>query len=198
MGKFQKLVAATSNEGKMKEFRALLEPYFSCVLSLKEVGIVLNVEENGNTFEENALIKANALRDVLDNEYAVIADDSGLCVDALGGAPGIYSARFAGIHGNDSLNNAKLLEVLGNCKDRNAKFVSAVALVGDFGAFVETGEVRGEILHAQAGANGFGYDPLFFCTEISKSFGEASQQEKNAVSHRARAIEKIVAKLENK
>lgn len=192
------LVAATANSGKMKEFRALLYPYFAAILSQKEMGVVLDVEETGETFAENALLKAKALSGILGSEYAVIADDSGLCVDALDGAPGIFSARFAGEHGNDRLNNAKLLELMKGKVNRKAKFVSAIALICGNNQIVGIGEIEGQILHSERGLNGFGYDPLFYCYKLAKSFGEADEAEKNLVSHRANAIKEVIKNLDEK
>lgn len=125
-------------------------------------------------------------------EYPVLADDSGLCVDALDGAPGLYSARFAGVDADDNDRNKKLLEMLNGAENRHAEYVSAVALIFPDGRKIVTeGRVEGEILESEQGNGGFGYDPLFFCTEINKCFGLATPEEKNAVSHRGRALKQL-------
>lgn len=185
-----KIVAATTNKGKIREFQEILECLGYEVVSMHDEGIDVEVEETGSTFEENALIKARAVALLCD--YPVIADDSGLCVDALDGAPGIYSARFAGDDANDYDRNVKLLEVMDGMENRRAQYVAAIAYIGADGMEITTeGIIEGEILHEEHGKGGFGYDPLFFCTEIQKCFGEATPDEKNAVSHRGRALKKL-------
>jgi XTP/dITP diphosphohydrolase len=152
------------------------------------------VEETGKTFAENALIKARAAAKALHSP--VLADDSGLCVDALGGAPGVYSARYSGEHGNDAANRAKLLQALQGEKNRNAHFSCAVALVYPNGKeYVAEGNTYGEILTKESGDGGFGYDPLFFSADLQKSFGIATPEEKNGVSHRYRALQALLAMI---
>ena len=162
-----KVIAATTNKGKIREFQEILSDLGYEVVSMHEEGIDVEVEETGSTFCENALIKARAV--ALLCNYPVIADDSGLCVDAMDGAPGIYSARFAGEEANDYDRNMKLLECLKDEENRKAQYVAAIAYVAPDGTEITTeGTVCGEILHEEHGTGGFGYDPLFWCTEIEK------------------------------
>ena len=196
IGKKPRLVVATNNFGKLKEMKALLGGRFD-VVSMREAGVQLEAEETGETFDENALIKANALFAVTGT--ATIADDSGLAVDALGGAPGVHSARYAGVHGDDSANNEKLLHELENTPDseRAARFVSAVALVRPGRKpLVAHGECRGTILRAPRGEDGFGYDPLFLSDDLGVTFAEAGMEEKGKVSHRGRAVEELLRLLD--
>ena len=185
----EKLIVASKNKGKIAEVKKILQGLYE-IVPMEEIGITVDIEETGDTFEENAKIKARYVFE--QTGMAALSDDSGLCVDALGGAPGVYSARYTGEHGSDADNNALLLKNLEGVKNRTARFVSAVALVSAKGEWVATGKVEGEILHAPQGENGFGYDPLFYCTEIGKPFGIASAEEKNAVSHRSRALHALV------
>lgn len=187
------LIIASNNQGKIKEIKEILGDKFDSIISLQEANIVIDIEENGSSFLENAIIKAKAIYDI--TKVATLADDSGLCVDALDGAPGIYSARFSGIHGNDEQNNDKLLYLLENKTNRNAQFVCAVALVCDKGVFTATGTTYGLISKERQGENGFGYDPVFYSTEINKSFGIATSEEKNSISHRSRALHNLYSKL---
>ncbi len=186
-------ILASHNAHKLAEIRAILADEFSRVLSLSEAGVDVDIEETGDTFAQNAYIKAKAIHD-LRPDAAVIADDSGLCVPCLGGAPGVYSARYAGEPCDDRANNELLLKNLRERektlpRDRRAYFVSAIALVRPDGSSISgEGRVEGEILDEYRGDGGFGYDPLFFCTELEKTFAQASADEKNAVSHRARAL----------
>ena len=190
-----KIVLASRNQKKIKELRALLSQSFPSVeiLSLDDVGIYGEIEENGNTFEENALIKARA---AAHSGYIGVGDDSGLTVDALNGAPGIYSARYAarcnyaGDH-DDEGNNQALLQNLRKVKeeDRGGAFVCAIACVRPDGReFTVRGEARGRILDTYHGGGGFGYDPLFFYEPLGKTFAELTPDEKNAISHRGCAI----------
>ena len=185
-----KVVAATGNKGKIREFQEILGKMDIEVISMKEIGIDVEVEETGSTFEENALIKARAIAMLCD--YPVISDDSGLCVDALDGAPGIYSARFAGEDADDSDRNRYLLKMLDGVENRKAHYVAAIAYISQDGKEITTvGTTNGEILLEEEGTGGFGYDPLFYCTEINKCFGVATPDEKNQVSHRGRALRKL-------
>lgn len=191
-----KLVIASGNEGKIREFRAILPSYGFEVVGIKELGVALDVEEDGATFMENAMKKARYV--VEKTGFAALADDSGLCVDALGGAPGIYSARYAGEHGNDEKNNDKLLAALFNVpeQERTAHYAAAIALCYPDGHFVSGyGETEGRILRERTGTGGFGYDPLFFSDDLQKSFGLADADEKNCVSHRGRAIAELCQHL---
>ncbi len=183
------LILASGNKAKMKEIKELL-PEFK-IVGYKELGEDFEIEETGKTFYENALIKAKTIAE----KYGLptLSDDSGLCVKALGGAPGVYSARYAGT-GNDEDNNRLLLKNLEGVKDRAAKFVCCtVFYLPDGKIFTETGETEGEILEKEEGENGFGYDPVFYSYDLKKSFGNACGEEKNAVSHRGRAMNKIAA-----
>jgi XTP/dITP diphosphohydrolase len=185
----QRLVVATGNAHKLKEIAEIF-PSFE-IVSQKEMGFNEEVEETGSTFAENALIKARAAAKVLG--IPTIADDSGLCVDALGGAPGIYSARYCGYHGDDKKNREVLLENMRNVTDRRAHFTSAIALVFPNGKeIVVEGHTYGKILYTETGEMGFGYDCLFESDDLKKSFGVATAQEKNAVSHRYRALKALV------
>ncbi len=186
---------ATHNLKKRDELQRILSPLGVHVLTADEAGVDLSdVDETGTTFLENALLKARS--GCKESGMPCIADDSGLCVDALDGAPGVYSARFAGEHGNDKKNNDKLLGLLENVPDekRTAKFVSAVACVFPDGreCTVE-GECKGKIGYAPKGEGGFGYDPLFFVGE--RSFAELLPEEKDAVSHRGNALRALADKL---
>lgn len=185
------LVLASGNKGKIAEIGEML-PEFS-VIGYKDAGLDFEIEETGATFYENALIKAKAVSEALG--LPALADDSGLCVNALGGAPGIFSARFAG-DGNDEHNIDKLLKELDGVKDRLAKFVCSLVLYYPDGKIISAeGETNGEILFERAGKNGFGYDPIFYSADLKKSLGEASSKEKNSVSHRSRALKNLKEKL---
>ena len=189
IGRKPRLMLATGNAHKVTELKAMLGDRFD-VMSMKDAGIDSEPEENGATFEENALIKARALMEIA--HCACLADDSGLEVDALDGRPGVYSARFAGVHGDDKANNRKLLELMAGVEDRGCGFASAVALCRPgHEELVVRGVCRGTLLYEERGSGGFGYDPLFLSDELGKTFAEANAEEKNAVSHRARAIEAL-------
>lgn len=189
-----KILVATSNQGKLKEINRILGDTF-CAVSMRDEGITDDdVVENGSTFAENAYIKAMAAH--LKSGLPALADDSGLAVDALGGAPGINSARYCGRHGDDDANNALLLKNMEGNPNRAARFVCSICFVKQDGTAVYGyGEVLGHLLDAPHGSGGFGYDPLFYCDEIGKSFGIASPEEKNSVSHRARALSDLKSKL---
>lgn len=193
-----KIVLASRNKNKIAELQALLSEHIKDIeiLSLSDVGIYGDIEENGETFEENALIKACV---AATSGYIGIGDDSGLSVDALDGAPGVYSARYAGEHGNDSANNALLLENLRDVSDRSARFVCTIACVfpKDAGRepIIVRGEVEGEIIDVSRGEYGFGYDPIFYYPPFGKTLAEIAPSEKNTVSHRARAIEELAKRL---
>ncbi len=190
-----KLLIASNNQHKIDEIKQILGNKFEQILSLSEAGIVCDPEENGKTFLDNALIKVRAVAKLTD--MPVLGDDTGLCVDALNGAPGVHSARFAGDHDN-AKNRAKLLYELQDETNRKAHFSTAVALLYPDGRLVTAeGRVDGEILHTEVGANGFGYDSLFYCNEIGKTFAEATAEEKNAVSHRGRALQNLAEKLQS-
>ncbi len=191
-----KLVLASNNFGKLRELRAMLGDRFD-VRSMREMGVEADVEETGETFEENALIKARALMQL--TGCATLADDSGLCVDALGGRPGVYSARFCGVHGDDEANNDLLLKEMDAVPDgqRGAHYGCALALCRPGHADMTVyGRCDGRILRARDGEGGFGYDPLFWSDDLQMSFGQADAESKNRISHRARAIEALIRALE--
>lgn len=191
-----RVIAATKNKGKIAEISEILKPLGFEVVSQGDAGIDVEVFETGKTFMENARIKAQAVALLCDD--AVLADDSGLCVDALGGAPGIYSARYAGENASDEEKIAKLLGELGDKTDRTAKFVTAVVFLYPDGREVSaTGEVCGRITAEAHGDGGFGYDPIFYSNELKKTFGEASAEEKNGISHRAKALSALCEKLKS-
>ncbi|MEG0985847.1 MAG: ribonuclease PH [Clostridia bacterium] len=193
IGKKPRLVLASGNFGKLKEMRMLLGDYFD-VISMREMGVQIDVEEDGETFEENALIKARALMRL--TGCASIADDSGLEVDALNGRPGVHSARYAGVHGDDEANNQLLLKELDQASERGARYVCVMALVRPgHEPLLARGACEGRILTKYHGDGGFGYDPLFYACDLGKAFAEASLEEKNQVSHRARAIHALLATL---
>ena len=195
------ICAATGNAGKLKEIRRILEAQGHEVKSQKELGITLEPEETGTTFAENALIKAKAICEA--SGLPTLADDSGLMVDALGGAPGVYSARYCGRHGDDEANNDKLLAELADVEEgkRAAKFVSAVCFYLPVGRYVTyLGECPGRVIFERRGTNGFGYDPLFVPDEVGlaeggvrpntegRTYAELEAIEKDAISHRGKAM----------
>lgn len=189
--KKMRLVVASGNAHKLREIAEIFTDFE--VVSQKEMGFDGDVEETGETFVENALIKARAACQALG--CMALADDSGLCVDALGGAPGVYSARYCGHHGSDAENRAVLLKNLQGVKDRSAHFTSAIALVYPNGReLTAEGYTYGKILEEEVGEGGFGYDCLFFSDDLQKTFGVASSEEKNGVSHRFRALQAMLKK----
>ena len=189
-----KLILASNNAHKLVEIRAILGSEFDEILSMKEAGIVHETVEDGSTFLENAEKKAREIMEI--SGCCALADDSGLCVEALGGAPGIYSARYAGEHGDDKANNRKLLRELEGVEDRRAHFACAMVLVRPDGSVVRAeGRMDGVIAFEESGENGFGYDPLFYLPERGITNGQLSPEEKNAISHRAKALHALVKKL---
>lgn len=189
------IVFATKNMGKMKEIKAKL-PYYN-VKSMEEIGIDIDVEENGKTFEENAAIKAEAIMEICNQ--IVVADDSGLEIDYLNKAPGVLSARYLGHDTSYDYKNAKILEQLKDVpKDkRTARFVCAMAVAcPDRETKVVRGTIEGIIGYETAGDNGFGYDPIFFVPELNKTTAELSMEEKNKISHRGKALDKVREILE--
>lgn len=187
----QKIVLASGNKHKIKEIGAML-PEFE-VVGYKDFGVDFEIEENGSTFYENALIKAKTVSETLG--LPALADDSGICVDALNGAPGIYSARYAG-DGDDNHNNQLLLKNMQGVTNRDAKFVCCMVFYKPNGEIVTaTGETKGKILDDVYGENGFGYDPLFYSYDLNKCLGIATDQEKNTISHRFRALSALKGKL---
>lgn len=193
-----KIVLASRNKKKKTELQALLSQYIDGIeiLSLDEVGIYGEIDENGETFEENALIKA---RTAAESGYIGVGDDSGLEVDSLGGAPGVYSARYAGEHGDDEANNDLLLKNLEDKTDRSCRFVCCIACVFPerYGLepIIVRGTVEGEIIKERHGNGGFGYDPLFYVPTLKKTLAEVTAEEKNKISHRGNAISAFAARL---
>lgn len=191
MSKKQRIVLASGNAHKIKEIAQMLPEYE--VVGYKELGFTDEIVEDGNSFYENALIKAKTVSEALG--LPALADDSGICVDALGGMPGIYSARYAG-DGVDAHNNRLLLDNMKDKTNRAAKFVCCMVFYKPNGEIITaTGETHGEIMFDEQGENGFGYDPLFFSHDLQKCLGVASAEEKNTISHRYRAISALKDKL---
>lgn len=194
-----RLIIASNNAHKIREIREIIGPYFTEMCSLKEAGIDIDVVEDGKTFQENAVKKAEEVLKVADGFDAALADDSGLIVDALGGAPGIYSARYAGEGHDDTQNKARLLKELDGVpeQERTARFASACALARKGRETVcVIGYVEGRILFEESGKNGFGYDPLFYYPPFHKSFAEISAEDKNSVSHRHNSLTLLKEVLE--
>ncbi|KAF0335721.1 XTP/dITP diphosphatase [Pediococcus acidilactici] len=190
------ILIATKNEGKLKEFKQIFTAKGIEVLSLKDVDEDIDVQENGLTFEENARLKADSYAKTIG--IPVLADDSGLEIDALNGRPGIFSARYAGDH-NDAANNAKVLTELGGVPDekRTATFHTTVVVRKPDGTeLVANGNLRGRILSVPRGDNGFGYDPLFYVEEKQKTLAQMTREEKNQISHRALAIQDLLTKFD--
>lgn len=184
-----KIVFATNNEGKVKEIKEILKDFPIEVVSMKEMGITADIEENGATFEENSFIKARAL--VKLTGLPALADDSGLEVDYLNGEPGIYSARYLGRDTDYDYKNNYIIDKLSGAKgeERSARFVCVISLVlPDGREFVERGVVEGLIGYEQKGENGFGYDPIFYLPEYGKTSAELPPEEKNRISHRGKAL----------
>lgn len=193
----KKIIIATKNKGKAKDFEALFGPLGYEVLTLRDVADDMDVEETGTTFEENALLKATALSNRL--QTMVIADDSGLEIDALDGRPGIYSARYAGEEKSDEANIDKVLEELRDVKEseRTARFVCAIAVVSPTSEpFTVRGACEGVIASERKGTNGFGYDPIFFVPSENKMMAELTAEEKGAISHRGNALQLLEANLD--
>jgi XTP/dITP diphosphohydrolase len=189
---YDKIIFATGNAGKMKEIRMILEDMGRKILSMKEAGILLDIEENGTSYEENALIKARAVADCEEAKGAVVlADDSGLEVDYLQGEPGIYSARYMGEDTPYSVKNANLIERLEGVPEeqRGARFVCAIAAVLPDGTELTTrAAIEGRIGYEERGEHGFGYDPIFFVPEFGRTTAQLTEEEKNQVSHRGKAL----------
>ncbi len=192
-----KLALATNNAHKLQEIRQILGDAFEELLSLKDLNIDIDIEETGDTLEVNSLLKAKTICDL--TGLPTLADDTGLMVDALDGAPGVYSARYAGEEHNDKNNRAYLLEKLEGINDRKAHFATVVTLCYPNGDVISAiGRVDGEILFEEKGEEGFGYDSLFYSYELNKTFAQASADEKNSVSHRSRALNNLLKLLEDK
>lgn len=192
------IVAASKNKHKIEEIEAITKKYGMEVIPRDKAGVPddLEIEEDGETFEENSLKKAKGILEACGQP--TIADDSGLMVDYLGGAPGVYSARFAGEDGNDEKNNEKLLFLLQDvpAAEKTAKFVSVITLVFPDGkTIVARGECPGRIIDTATGENGFGYDPLFVPNGYDKTFAQLTSEEKNSISHRAIALKELERQL---
>lgn len=191
----KKLLVASNNKNKVFEIKTLLSSYFKEIVSLRDENIDIDVEETGTTFFENALIKAKTIAKMAN--MVTISDDSGICVDALNNAPGVYSARFAGKNSTDKKNNDLLLDNLKNEVNRDAFYMASIVVYfPETDTYIESsGKTYGKILTKPDGKGGFGYDPIFFSTELNKTFANCTIEEKNKVSHRARALAKIVEQL---
>ncbi|GIM30518.1 non-canonical purine NTP pyrophosphatase [Clostridium polyendosporum] len=198
----RKLIVASNNEHKIQEIKQILLDFPLEITSLKEAGIFIDVDEDRETFMENSYKKASEISNYLKNKgqqnFMVMADDSGLEVEYLNGEPGVYSARYAGEHGNSKKNNEKLLRNLQGIafKDRKASFVCSVVLITSTGEEIKVeGKVNGYITEVLSGSEGFGYDPLFFVPEFDKTFAEMSAEEKNSISHRGKALDMLKKEL---
>jgi len=189
-----KLVFATNNRHKLEEVSHKIGDHFE-LLTLNDIGCTEDIEETGSTFEENAAIKSNYVY----NKYHLncFGDDSGLVVDALNGEPGVYSARYAGEHGNHAANIKKVLAKLDGIENRKARFVTVISLAWEGKEYVFEGVVNGTIRHETTGTGGFGYDPIFQPDCYDITFAEMTMDEKNKISHRARAMEKLILFLKN-
>lgn len=196
IGVTMRIIFATGNEGKMREIRMIMADLGLEILSMKEAGLYADVEENGTTFEENAVIKAKGIAALCDD--IVLADDSGLEIDALNKEPGVYSARYMGEDTSYTIKNLNLVERLNGVPDekRTARFVCAIAAVLPDGRVLETREtIEGRIGYEERGENGFGYDPIFMLPEYGLSTAEISAELKNELSHRGKALRLMKEKL---
>lgn len=190
------IVFATGNQGKMREIRQILAGMDVDILSMKEAGISMDIVEDGTTFEENAIIKAKAVASA--TKHIVLADDSGLEIDYLNKEPGIYSARYMGEDTSYDIKNANLIERLSGVEDekRTARFVCAIAAVLPDGQILTVqGVIEGRIAYEPKGSNGFGFDPIFYLPEYECTSAELSEEDKNAISHRGRALRAMKEKL---
>lgn len=187
------LIFASHNEGKVQEIKAMVSDKIQ-IYSLNDINFHEEIEETGNTLEENSRIKAKTIHDLTGK--AVFADDSGLFVEALGGAPGVFSARYAGT-GNSEDNIIKLLNELNENPNRNAYFKSVFCLIYTDNEFYFDGEVHGQILHETKGSKGFGYDPVFVPNGYDLTFAEMNSTDKNQISHRSKAVQKLINFIEN-
>ena len=189
-----KLIIASNNKHKISEIKSILEGKFDQILSLSEAGIDHETVEDGETFLENALKKAREICQI--SGAVALADDSGLCVNSLGGAPGVYSARYSGEDATSEKNNALLLKNLADKEDRTACFLCTVAMVYPDGReIVAEGRVYGEITQIHRGKHGFGYDPIFLLKGDTRTLAELTDDEKNAISHRGNALKELLKKI---
>lgn len=190
----QKFVLASHNPGKIREMSEILDKFGVEVVTPKELGITVDVEETGTTFAENAMLKAKAICDIA--KLPAIADDSGLCVDALNGGPGVYSARYGGEELDDKGRYMLLLNTMRGQTTRAAHFTCSIACAFPNGdTLTAEGECHGTIAFAPMGEGGFGYDPVFFIPELKKTFGQLTAEEKSTISHRGRALAAFTEKL---
>ncbi|MCB2359441.1 XTP/dITP diphosphatase [Clostridium estertheticum] len=195
----KKIIIASNNDHKIGEIKEILSEFDFEILSLKEANINIDVDETGSTFIDNAYIKASEIYKIADGNM-VLADDSGLAVESLNGAPGVFSARFAGVHGDTKANNEKLLYLLDGASEleRKAKFICAMVLIVNVDKIIKVqGEVDGVITSEFIGDEGFGYDPLFYVEEYKKTFAQMNAEVKNAISHRGRALNKLKTELKD-
>ena len=191
-----KIICASSNKDKLREIREIFSDFDCEIVSMKDAGADIDVEETGETFLENAYIKAKAVWDITGG--IVFSDDSGLEVDYLDKAPGVYSARFMGKDTSYDIKNKKIIDLLENAKgiERSARYKAAICCILEDGSVIEVEEsMEGEIAEIQKGSEGFGYDPIFFVKEFSKTASELSREEKNKISHRGKALRVLKDRL---
>lgn len=191
-----KIICATSNKDKLREIREIFSDFDCEIVSMKEAGVSIDVEETGDTFLENAYIKAKAVWDITGG--VVFSDDSGLEVDYLNKAPGVYSARFMGTDTSYEIKNKKIIQLLEEAKgrERSARYKAAICCILEDGSVIEIEEsMEGEIAHSPSGSEGFGYDPIFYVKEFSKTTAQLSREEKNKISHRGKALRVLKDKL---
>ncbi len=191
-----KIICATSNKDKLREIREIFSDFDCEIVSMKEAGVSIDVEESGDTFLENAYIKAKAVWDLTGG--VVFSDDSGLEVDYLNKAPGVYSARFMGTDTSYEIKNKKIIQLLEEAKgrERSARYKAAICCILEDGSVIEIEEsMEGEIAHSPSGSEGFGYDPIFYVKEFSKTAAQLSREEKNKISHRGKALRVLKDKL---
>mgnify|MGYP000979900861 FL=1 len=191
-----KIICATSNKDKLREIREIFSDFDCEIVSMKEAGVSIDVEETGDTFLENAYIKAKAVWDITGG--VVFSDDSGLEVDYLNKAPGVYSARFMGTDTSYEIKNKKIIQLLEEAKgrERSARYKAAICCILEDGSVIEIEEsMEGEIAHSPSGREGFGYDPIFYVKEFSKTAAQLSREEKNKISHRGKALRVLKDKL---
>ena len=191
-----KIICATSNKDKLREIREIFSDFDCEIVSMKEAGVSIDVEETGDTFLENAYIKAKAVWDITGG--VVFSDDSGLEVDYLNKAPGVYSARFMGTDTSYEIKNKKIIQLLEEAKgrERSARYKAAICCILEDGSVIEIEEsMEGEIAHSPSGSEGFGYDPIFYIKEFSRTAAQLSREEKNKISHRGKALRVLKDKL---
>ena len=191
-----KIICATSNKDKLREIREIFSDFDCEIVSMKEAGVSIDVEETGDTFLENAYIKAKAVWDITGG--VVFSDDSGLEVDYLNKAPGVYSARFMGTDTSYEIKNKKIIQLLEEAtgSKRSARYKAAICCILEDGSVIEIEEsMEGEIAHSPSGSEGFGYDPIFYIKEFSRTAAQLSREEKNKISHRGKALRVLKDKL---